>query len=106
MIIGCDDYPIGERQHALHLPIMNIPFVRLDSSLRIDASEMSLDHVNLVELLLRILVVCPNHAVQIRHLQHIGVDEIDLMKPHVDEMLGYDGSQSTDTNNRDDLVMH
>jgi len=28
------------------------------------------------------------------------------MKPHVNEMLGYDGSQSTDTNNRDDLVMH
>src|SRR5436305_14892560 len=106
MIIGCHDHPIGERQHALHLSVMNILLVRLDSGLRVNSDKMSLDHVNFVELLLRILVVRTNHAVQVRHLQHIGVDEIDLMKPNVNEMLGYDGSQSTYTNNRDDLDMH
>src|SRR6266567_4580158 len=106
MIIGCDNHPIRERQNAFRLLVVNITFACHNSSLWVDVGEMSLDHINFIALLLSILVVCSDHAVQVRHFQDIGIDEIDLMKPHMDEMLCNNRSQTTNTNNCDDLVMH
>src|SRR5713226_6860991 len=98
MIIGCHNYPIGESQDAFHLFVVNILFACHDSGLWVDVCDMSLDHVNFIELLLSILVVCSHHTVQVRQFQHIRIDEIDLMKPHMDEMLCYYRAQTTDTN--------
>ena len=87
MIIGCDNDPIRERQNAFHLLVVNILFTCQDGGLWIDASEMSPDHINFIALLLSILVVRTYNTVQIRHFQDIRIDQIDLMKPHMDEML-------------------
>src|SRR5712691_147994 len=106
MIIGCDNHPIRERQNAFHLLVMNITFACQNSNLWVNVGEMSLDHINFIALLLSILVVCSNNTVQVRHFQDIGIDEIDLMKPHMDEMLCNNRSQTTNTNEGDDLVMH
>src|SRR2546430_6002105 len=86
---GCHNHPIGESQNSFHLLVVNIAFTRQDGSLWVDFGEMSLDHINFRELLLSILVVCSNDTVQVRHFQDIRVYEIDLMKPHMDEMLCY-----------------
>src|SRR6266567_12391 len=106
MIIGGHNHPIRESQHSFHLPVVNVLFVRLDSSVGIDSGEVSLDHINFIALLLSILVVCSHNAVQVRHFQHIRIDEIDLMKAHVDEMLCDNGAQTTNTHDGDDLIMH
>src|SRR2546425_42944 len=106
MSIGGDNHPIRERQNAFRLPFVNITFACLNSSLWVDVGEMSLDHINFIALLLGILVICSDNAVQVRHFQDIGIDEIDLMKSHMDEMLCDNRSQTTNTNDGDDLVMH
>src|SRR6266704_6024581 len=106
MIIGCHNHPIRKSQNAFHLLVVNILFVRQDSSLWIDVGEMSLDHIHFMELVLSVLVVCSYNPVQVRHFQDIGIDEIDLMEPHMDEMFCDNRSPSTHYNDGDDLVMH
>ena len=87
MIIGCHNHPIRESQNAFHLLVVNIPFTRQDSSFWIDACNMSLDYINFIAFLFSIFVVGSHDTVQVRHFQDIGIDKIDLMKPHMDEML-------------------
>src|SRR5260370_7401093 len=106
MIIGCHNHPIRESQNSFYLLVVNIAFVRRDSSVWIDVCEMSLDHIDFRELLLSILVVCSHNTVQVRQLQQIRIDEIDLMKSHMDEMLCYYRAQTPDANDGDDLLMH
>src|SRR2546423_726317 len=48
---GCHNHPIGESQNSFHLLVVNIAFTRQDGSFWIDFSEMSLDHINFIELL-------------------------------------------------------
>src|SRR5579864_9096246 len=99
MIIGCHNNPIRERQNAFHLLVVNIPCTRQDSSVWIDVCYMSLDHINSIALLFSILVVCSHNTVQVRHFQDIGIDQVDLMKSHMDEMLCDNRSQTPNTNN-------
>src|SRR5579884_2627034 len=106
MIIGCYYHPIRERQHSFRLLVVNILFTCKNTRSWIDARQMPLDHVNLIALLFRILVICSNHTVEIRHFEHIWIDEIDLMKPHMDEMFCDNRSQATNTNDGDGLVTH
>src|SRR6266516_6514628 len=98
MIIGCHNNPIRESQNSFHLLVVDISFACQDSSLWVDFCYMSPDHINFIELLLSILVVCSNNTVQVRHFQDIRVYEIDLMKPHMDEMLCYNRAQTTGNN--------
>jgi hypothetical protein len=51
MIIGCHNNPIRERQNSFHLLVVNILFTRQHSSFWIDVCNMSLDHINFIELL-------------------------------------------------------
>src|SRR2546430_11064427 len=60
----------------------------------------SSDLINFIALLLSIFVVCSHNTIQVRHFQHIRIDKIDLMKPHMDEMLRDNGSQATRSEER------